>query len=398
MAWKLSNKPRGWQSKALDSWISNGHRGIAKIVTGGGKTFFSFMCMQEMIKKFPNLKYTIFVPTVALRDQCTLDLIDDLSVDRSEIYVHGIDRTFRSNHKIVLMVINSARTHLDNILLEGEWMVIVDECHRAASEKNRTAIDRAWFATLGLSATPERQYDEWFEEYLIPNLGGIIANYDYVAARKDGVITDFELRNYLVPMTEDEKSEMDKLTKSIARGFQKMHKDGLSEPPPPLLNLLMKRARHSQSLTYRIPIAVRVCKEFLGKKMIIFHESIRSANLINALMDEEGFRSTIYHSELTPEEKFNNLQDFRKGIKDVLVTCRALDEGLNVKDAEIGVIVASTKSTRQRIQRLGRVLRTSEDKDRSVVITIYSEGEQNELFHEARKFEGLVEVKWFGGD
>jgi len=79
------------------------------------------------------------------------------------------------------------------------------------------------------------------------------------------------------------------------------------------------------------------------------------------------------------------------------VTCRALDEGLNVKDAEIGIIVASTKSTRQRIQRMGRVLRSSEGKDRSTVVTIYSEAEEDMLIKEARELEDSVEVKWFGG-
>ena len=398
MSWKLSNNPRDWQKIAIQSWIDNKHRGIAKVVTGGGKTFFAMMCMLEKSRENPLLRFLIIVPTVALRDQWTLDIIDDLQVSRDEIYCHGIDNNISPNHKIVIMIINSARNKAVEITREGLWMLVVDECHRAASEENRLALEGEWDSTLGLSATPERQYDDLFELILIPKLGSLIANYDYTMAKKDGVISDFELRNYLVPMTEKEKTQMNKLTAAIARGFDKMHKDGFTELPPSLLNLLMRRSRHSQSLSYRIPIAVKVCKEFLGKKMIIFHESIKSANMINALMDIEGFRSTIYHSELTPEEKFNNLQDFRNGIKDVLVTCRALDEGLNVKDAEIGVIVASTKSTRQRIQRLGRVLRTSDDKERSVVITIYSKGEEDELFDEARKFEGLIDVKWFGGD
>ena len=395
MTWKLSNNPRGWQSKALESWITRGFRGIAKIVTGGGKTFFSFMCIRDMNEKYPHLKFIILVPTVALRDQWTLDLIDDLSVERDEIYVHGMDKRFGINHKIVLMVINSARTHLDSIIGQGEWMLIVDECHRAASEKNRTAIDRAWSATLGLSATPERQYDDWFEEYLIPNLGEIIANYDYVDAKKDGVISEFELRNYSVPMLENEESEMNKIGRLIVIEKSKLAKKGLTESPK-LLSLYMKRSRISQSLAFRVPLAVKICSQFLGKKIIIFHESIAQVDLITKLLDEQGFRVASYHSKLSPMTRISNLDFFRKGIKDVLVTCRALDEGLNVKDVEVGMIVASTKSTRQRIQRMGRVLRTTDEKENAIVISLYSVNEKNNLLTEAKKFEDIIKISWYG--
>ena len=396
MSWSLSHKPRAWQDEALESWESNNNRGIAKIVTGGGKTFFSFMCMEKLVNIDPEIKIFIVVPTIPLRDQWTMDLIDDLGVDRRNIYSHGLDNSITSEHKIILMVINSARIRVSDITKNGKWMLIVDECHRAASEENRKAMEGDWFSTLGLSATPERQYDDWFKEFLVPKLGPVVADYDYKKAKKDGVVSDFVLRNYFVPMTEDERIVMDKINKSIAIERRRMEKEGIHESEK-LLNLLLKRARHSQSLSYRIPIAVKVSQEFLGKKIIIFHESIQSADMIEKLMNMQGFRTTIYHSKLTPIEKYTNLRDFKNGLKDVLVTCRALDEGLNVRDAEIGIIVASTKSTRQRIQRMGRVLRSSDDKDRSTVITIYSESEEDLLIKEAREFEDTIEVKWFGG-
>ncbi len=396
MSWALRNNPRDWQTEALNKWVENGNRGIAKVVTGGGKTFFAFMCINKLANEYPELKFFIIVPTIPLRDQWTMDLIDDLGVSRKEIYSHGLDNSITKEHKIFLMVINSARTRVKEIIRTGNWMLVVDECHRAASEENRKSLEGEWLSTLGLSATPERQYDDWFKEFLVPKLGPIIADYDYTKAKKDGVISDFMLRNYLVPMTEEEEKIMKKINKSIGIERKRMEKEGVQESPK-LLNLLLKRSRHSQSLSYRIPIAVKVSQEFLGKKIIIFHESIQSADMIEKLMNMQGFRTTIYHSQLTPIEKYTNLRDFKKGLKDVLVTCRALDEGLNVRDAEIGIIVASTKSIRQRIQRMGRVLRASDEKEISTVVTLYSEAEEDLLIREARKFEGLIEIKWFGG-
>ena len=80
----------------------------------------------------------------------------------------------------------------------------------------------------------------------------------------------------------------------------------------------------------------------------------------------------------------------------MLVTCRALDEGLNVKDVEVGMIVASTKSTRQRIQRMGRVLRATDEKENAIVISLYSVNEKTSLINEAKKFEDIIKISWYG--
>ena len=63
LTWKLSHNPRNWQVKACQNWIDNNHQGIAKIVTGGGKTFFSLMCIKEMAEEKPDLRFFVTVPT-----------------------------------------------------------------------------------------------------------------------------------------------------------------------------------------------------------------------------------------------------------------------------------------------------------------------------------------------
>ena len=395
MTWALSYSPRDWQKIAIKSWIDNKHRGIAKVVTGGGKTFFALMCVKKLSDENPDLRFFIVVPTVALRDQWTLEIIDDLGVPREHIYSHGMDKSIQPEHRIALMVINSARTHGARITEQGEWMLIVDECHRAASEENRKAMEGDWVSTLGLSATPERQYDDWFNEFLIPVLGNVISDYDYVQAKKDGVISDFKIRNYLVPMLEYEEERMKQFGRSIAIEHARLKRLGLVESRR-LMMIRLKRARYSQKLTYRVPLSVKIADNFIGKKMIVFHESIDKANQITKLFDKHGFRVAAYHSKLSPLERLTNLEFFRQGIKDVLVTCRALDEGLNVKDVEIGIIVASTKSTRQRIQRMGRILRSSDDKDHAVVITLYASSERNHLLQEAKLFKDVAEISWYG--
>jgi superfamily II DNA or RNA helicase len=91
----------------------------------------------------------------------------------------------------------------------------------------------------------------------------------------------------------------------------------------------------------------------------------------------------------------DNLRMFRRGQLDVLVTCRALDEGIDVPNASLAVIAASTASTRQRIQRLGRVLRPAPGKERALVYTIYAtEVEKERLRMETKTIEGADVVRW----
>ncbi len=394
MAWALSYPPRDWQEKAILNWSNNSNRGIAKVVTGGGKTYFAMMCILNFRKTNDNVNYLIVIPTLALRDQWLLDIIEGLNVPREEIYCHGIDKKILKSHRIIIMVINSARTHSQSLTSSGEWMLIVDECHRAASEENRKSLEGDWLATLGLSATPERQYDDWFSEHLIPKLGPIISEYNYKDAKKDNVIVDFELRNYKVPLTDEEKEKQEVLSKKIAIEKSIIAKEGRFESPR-LLNLYLQRSRLSQKAEFRIPLALKICQEYLGKRILIFHELIESANQVTRMLDGLGFRVAVYHSKISQTQRLINLRQYREGTIDVLVTCKALDEGLNVPNTEVGIIIASTRSNRQRIQRMGRILRTSEGKDIGTIISLYTESDEDSLKKEASELEEVSEIKWF---
>jgi superfamily II DNA or RNA helicase len=89
---------------------------------------------------------------------------------------------------------------------------------------------------------------------------------------------------------------------------------------------------------------------------------------------------------------------FRRGIFNALVTCRALDEGVNVPETTIAVIASSTASIRQRIQRLGRVPRPAAGKKMATVYTIYAtEVERRRLEQESATDSGAETVSWMRG-
>ena len=80
---------------------------------------------------------------------------------------------------------------------------------------------------------------------------------------------------------------------------------------------------------------------------------------------------------------------------DVLLTCRALDEGFDLPDIEVGIVASMTKSPRQRIQRLGRILRKVDGKIAEIK-TIHTMHEEEMLRMEASRLEGTTSIRWFG--
>jgi superfamily II DNA or RNA helicase len=391
--WQLARELRPWQAAAFDGWCTQGRRGIARVVTGAGKTVLAQRCMLDFAQTMPHGHVVVIVPTLALLDQWYVSLQEDLGVQSSEIAVYSGEGRSGRARRINLMVLNTARTVAPELSAERPTFLIVDECHRAAAPVNAQALGGQHVAALGLSATPEREYDEGLEQVLIPALGPIFFDYGYDAAHRDGVITDFSLVNVAVELTADEEERYAALTRRVA-GAMREYKDGKDEGAK-LRRALRDRAAVAGSAVMRIPVAVRLADTHRGRRTIIFHERIDAAESIHQLLVDRGHNATLYHSRIGPAVRRDNLRLFRRGVFQVLVSCRALDEGVNVPETEVGIIASSTASTRQRIQRLGRVLRPARGKDRATVYTLYATDiERRRLEKEALSLLAASEVRW----
>ena len=158
---------------------------------------------------------------------------------------------------------------------------------------------------------------------------------------------------------------------------------------------LQRRARLAASSLQRIPVTIGLAEQHRNNRIIVFHESIRSAETILKILLARNFNATIYHSKVSAELRRDNLRLYRRGVFDALITCRALDEGANVPETDVAIVASSTASQRQRIQRLGRVLRPSPGKPRAKIYTIYvSKPEENRLIMEARTLTEAPEISW----
>nr|AOE07713.1 conserved hypothetical protein [uncultured bacterium] len=381
---KISDfKLRSWQEEAMSVW-SKDMRGVVSVVTGGGKTFFALMCVIKFFEKFKDGRVVIIVPTIALQDQWSLEIISILGVKDKKTSLFPNKKSKLNLFNVV--VINTARNIDKKSFLGAPTFLIVDECHKSGSKENSKSLKFSSVAQLGLSATPKRDSDSGFEDYILPSLGKIIYKYDYKQAFKDGVISNFNMTNVRTNLEKDEERDVASLTKRIAIelskkvvNFQKVEM------------LQIRKARIVKGSINRIPVALKIILSLKNKKTIVFCESIKQADYISSFLTKKGKFSTVYHTKIGRNIRKSNLLLFKKGIYRVLVTCTALDEGLNVPDINVAVIVSQTMSSRQRIQRLGRALRKG--KDLAEIYTIYiTEDEKDFLI---REFSNLREISNF---
>jgi superfamily II DNA or RNA helicase len=311
-------------------------------------------------------------------DQWLTELIEGTVLTREDIALQGGGWSENYDRKVILMSIDSARTKSSLVESDNPRFLIVDECHRAGSIENRKGIDIAAQATLGLSATPERHGDDFFETELIPVLGNVIIRYDYVQAMADEVLSPFELVNVRV-----------RPSQARIETFQSVLKESSDQQMDSgdIVKLVTGRMKQLTAVGLRL--------DHVTEKAIIFHERIANSNQIHGALSDKGHTASLYNSRVGKHLRAETLFEFRRGVTKTLVTCRALDEGLNVPDASVGIIVAWTKTTRQRIQRLGRVLRPAKNKTSAVIYTLYSTKEEEKILQaEAKQLNGVAKISW----
>ena len=379
---------RHWQKVAMKRWFENSNRGCIEVATGGGKTTFAIAAYAELLKKKPDLKIVVVVPTTALADQWFVNFEEDLGINETEI-TNLTTTNLKPSKKVNIVVINTARSFNEKCQDSENIFLVLDECHRAGSLENSKALFSNTYATLGLSATPFREFDDGFKSFIEPKIGPVIFSYSLDDAIRDGVLTSMKITNIRIPLLESEQSEFNELSGKIASAFSQDADQNIID------SLLRKRARLYNNAFYRIPTILSVLEGFRGERCLVFVESIGAAEEAKKLLDEQQHSVTIYHSQLSDSIRRSNLRLFRKGVFEVLIACRALDEGFNVPEARIALIGAGTSSKRQRIQRMGRVLRSMTGKENAEVITIYAtDVEEARLAQESQNLKDIVQINW----
>jgi len=240
--------------------------------------------------------------------------------------------------------------------------------------------------SLGLSATPEREDDDdagYDESYLGKKLGPIIYEFNLADALREGLVPKFTINHYGLKMTPNERQRYEALSRSItdamsqlkaqrdsrldgdffswARSVASRNQGDIGAIAVRFISDVSKRRELLNHLQARRNAVIKLIEREFSlnpeARFILFHESIADVMDLFARLYQRGLKVIAEHSELPASYRETGLDQFRKGIARIIVSARSLIEGFNVPAVDVGIIVASSGSVRQRIQSLGRVLR-----------------------------------------
>lgn len=402
-----------WQEDCLKKWFSNRGRGIVQAVTGSGKTLLALTAadrLEQMAEA--ELRVRIVVPTATLMWQWHHTLRDfcDKKYARQDvgresgklIGLRGAGYRDASNCRYMIYVINSARYELARQILselrEGKAVLLIaDECHHYISGQNSLIFEflphiqpyEDHFYSLGLSATlPTGQAGK----ELAAALGRRIYDYGVEAAAEQQTVCPYDIFHIGISFQEEEREEYEELSDRLAalygmlvsgypifrsldqrsrfemlQGLVGNSNRKIADAARQYMNLSYKRKGLVCMASQRLDCACSLV-QYLGirDKILIFGERIQQADALYGLLQKYyPGRVGRYHSKLGAQANKNALERFRSGDIRILIACKAIDEGVDVPDASIGIILSGTSARRQRVQRLGRIIRKKEGKDRA---------------------------------
>jgi len=350
---------RDYQNQALDAWIANGNRGIIVLPTGSGKTLVGIKAISLL-----NTPTLVVAPTLDLVDQWRTRLKKEFKV---EVGVFGGGE--RDIEALTVSTYDSAYIHADK-LGNKFGLIIFDEVHHLPAAGYRNIAEM--FATpyrMGLTATFER------EDGLHAELNRLVGGKVFEKRVKDltGVhLSPFRLEKIVVELTEEEKVEYEKNQKVFSdylarinltiRGpadFQKLVMRSGRDPGARRALLARNKARDiAYNSISKIGRLSEILKKHNDGKIFIFTEHNK---LVHRISRQFLIPSITYRT--TGKERSETLDRFRSGIYRAVVTSKVLDEGIDVPDADVGIILSGTGSERAFIQRLGRILRKKEGKE-----------------------------------
>lgn len=407
--------PRDYQKTAFENWKNNGQKGLFAMATGTGKTITSLNCLFEIYQRKGYYKAIILVPTITLVNQWEQECRKFQFANIIKVYSKNLtwrdeverilfnekyktEREPEVSYIIISTYASYSREKVFNVLNgfdKKRLLLIADECHNMGSGSLVKRLKEIpYLRRIGLSATPERQFDDEGNKRLNKFFGSeehYTYEYTMEEAIKNGVLCKYMYYPHLVRLTSDEMDAYVELSEKIAKYFNYNTEtfDHIDEILKMMLlarkrivhkavnkldvfkSIIEKRFQEKGNLKYSLiyvpegnkPDYVGAQDDFDRNENIDDdNDAEHLINIYTQAVTEVDDHVTVRKFVSGQKDRDEILYDFAEGKLQVLTSMKCLDEGVDVPRSELAIFCSSTGNPRQFIQRRGRVLRTHPDK------------------------------------
>lgn len=388
------------QIKAVENWFSNGKRGIFAMATGTGKTFTALGCLDKIISEEKRVVTLISVPYKHLIPQWLdsikkfgliqeFDEVIEVSSSNNKGKQQFSDATSDLNKGYIdkILVVSTPHSmHKNNfksIISRKKYNIpyffIADEMHELGSTRFRKALIKEYDYRLGLSATPDRKYDEFGTECLINYFGDIVYEFTLKQAIREinpltnlSYLTKYDYHPFYINLEEDELKYYQELTNKLV----KVKDDGSERNSKIIENLMFERANILKNASNKMQAFEDILME-LGSdhnNLIVYCSDEQIVEVVDIIGNKFNWKvkTFTYKDSSQPSDLYDGrsyrdeiLVDFSKGAYDCLVAMHCLDEGVDVPSASKAILLCNSTNPREFIQRLGRILRRAPGKNKA---------------------------------
>jgi RNA polymerase primary sigma factor len=392
-----------WQENAYKTWEENSYCGVIEAVTGAGKTRIA----HEAILNHLRLEYNILiiVPSIDLQRQWLRDLkilFEQFNVKCILNVLGGGKKDINPSWNVLISVVNSII--YPEIFPGKNGLLIADECHHYGAPTFSKTLKEDFERRLGLTATFERD-DNGIKNYLLPYFKKKIFSYGYKDAIQENVIAHFKIAFIGVKLNKTEQFDYENYNQNCRDERKKLIEAGVANEPfgefikcvvaigkgnPPedyLLEyfndeLIISARNYMYNFSQRRMLLANIeskynCLDLLtdcvkhAERTIIFSQTQDSAQKASDILNKNGILSEVLNSKMKKWERNEVLSDFETGETEAVTAPLLLDEGINVPSADLAIIMASSRSRRQMVQRMGRVLRKKIDNRLARLVVFY---------------------------
>lgn len=392
------NKLFKHQQEAVSMWQGNNYSLLMEMATGTGKTRTAIGCFMSIKNKVDKLVVIVATPQNTLSRQWKKDVEEDLHINfdksivtsakwRKDIEELLLDIKLGYANDGIIYTTHDLASSKDFTELMNNYkdslnlLFICDEVHGIGSDIQRQALLEAYKYRIGLSATPERMFDETGTSLIRKYFG----NKSFEFTIKDALETlnpctgypflnKFYYKPVFVYLNEEELEQFKNYSRKIAiiesqEDYDKATLEGLFNNRARILKNAEEKLNTVESIIDKLNTDDKI------KDTIIFATDKQIEPVLNMLSQKGIVRSKVTDDESTSKvigirgntEREENIDQFRRGNIQVLVGMKCLDEGIDIKNARIAIIMASSTNPREYVQRVGRVIRVAPNKSESII-------------------------------